>query len=122
MATPTPMRELVGLNRTAIRRAPGSTVLSSWGRFPTVSSWSLENPVTFPPGRARLATRPIPTGSLTNMKTIGIVELAFLAASAGRVPLFAMIRSTLRPTRSAANAGEQGEGFFCDHNISLLTN
>jgi hypothetical protein len=29
-------------------------------------------PVTFPPGRARLATKPSQTGSLIPMKTIGI--------------------------------------------------
>ena len=35
-----------------------------------------------PPGRARLATRPSSTGSPPTMKTIGIVEVAFFAASA----------------------------------------
>ena len=39
-------------------------------------------PVRLPPGRARLATRPAATGSLPTMKTIGIVEVAFFAASA----------------------------------------
>jgi hypothetical protein len=37
------------------------------------------NPVTLPPGRARLATRPRSTGSLPPMKTIGIVEVAMKA-------------------------------------------
>jgi len=55
--------------------------------------------------RARLVTSPWPTGSLT-LKTIGIVEVALFAASApGVVPV--TITSTLRLTRSAANAGSR---------------
>ena len=42
-------------------------------------------PVALPPGRARLATRPSWTGSSPTPKTIGIVAVAALAASAGRV-------------------------------------
>ena len=41
-------------------------------------------PVTLPPGRLRLATRPSLTGSLPVAKTIGIVVVAALAASAVR--------------------------------------
>jgi hypothetical protein len=40
----------------------------------------LESPVAFPPGRARLITSPLATGSLTIEKTIGIVSVAFRAA------------------------------------------
>jgi len=41
------------------------------------------------------------------VKTIGIVEVAFLAASAeGKAP-GAKIKSTWRPTRSAASAGSR---------------
>ena len=39
------------------------------------------------------------------VKTIGMVEVAFFAANAEAVPPLVMIKSTLRPTRSAANAG-----------------
>ena len=60
--------------------------------------------MTFPPGRARLATSPLPTGSPTLTMTIGIVPVACLAATtfcaAG-----ATMTSTLRRTRSAASAG-----------------
>jgi hypothetical protein len=35
-------------------------------------------PVTFPPGRARLATSPSPTGSAKTVKRIGIVAVACL--------------------------------------------
>ena len=43
----------------------------------------LENPVTLPPGRARLAIKPAPTGSPTFVITMGIVAVALLAANAG---------------------------------------
>ena len=43
----------------------------------------LENPVTLPPGRARLATKPAPTGSAAFAITMGMVVVAFLAANAG---------------------------------------
>ena len=39
-------------------------------------------PVTLPPGRLRLATRPASTGSSPMLKTIGMVVVAALAASA----------------------------------------
>jgi hypothetical protein len=67
----------------------------------------LLTPVRLPLGRAKLATRPDTTGSLATTKTIGIVEVAFFAASAETVPPPVAIRSTLRPTRSAANAGSR---------------
>ena len=42
-------------------------------------------PVTLPPGRARLATSPAPSGSPATAKTIGMVEVACLAARVGGV-------------------------------------
>ena len=39
--------------------------------------------------------------------TVGIVEVAFFAANAEGVPPLVAIKSTLRPTRSAANAGSR---------------
>jgi len=62
-------------------------------------------PVTFAPGRARLATRPKPTGSGAAEKTIGSVAVASFAARAEGVPPAAKIRVTPRPTSSAASAG-----------------
>ena len=41
--------------------------------------------MTLPPGRARLATRPVPTGSPAAAKTIGMAEVACLAARVGGV-------------------------------------
>ena len=42
--------------------------------------------MTLPPGRARLATKPAPTGSPAFAITMGMVVVALLAANAGRVP------------------------------------
>ena len=44
------------------------------------SSFKLERPVVLPPGRARLATRPLPTGSLMWSMTIGTAVVARCAA------------------------------------------
>src|SRR5262245_18006764 len=60
--------------------------------------------VTLPPGRLRLATRPNLTGSLPITKTIGIVVLVALTASAGAVAT-AAIAATRRSTRSDASTG-----------------
>ena len=44
-------------------------------------------PVTLPPGRARLSTRPASTGSIpAPIITMGIVLVAFLAAWIARAP------------------------------------
>ena len=42
--------------------------------------------MTLPPGRARLATRPAPTGSPAFVITMGMVVVAFFAANAGGIP------------------------------------
>ena len=55
-------------------------------------------PVRLPPGRARLATRPSATESPSVRKTIGIVEVALIAASAEETFPVA-IKLTLRPTK-----------------------
>lgn len=47
-------------------------------------------PVTFPPGRARLATMPSRTGSWLIAITMGIVPVAFLAATAAEEPRVTM--------------------------------
>src|SRR5262249_52986439 len=52
----------------------------------TIAASTLMNPVTLPPGRARLATKPSPTGSPTSANTIGIVRVCrYTAAVAGVV-------------------------------------
>src|SRR5262245_60009202 len=61
-------------------------------------------PVRLLIGRLRLGTRPAPTGSLPVMKTIGIVWVAALAASAATRYAEAMT-FTRRLIKSAAKAG-----------------
>ena len=58
--------------------------------FCTSSVARLFTPVALPPGRARLATSPSATGSAAVEKTIGIVVVAALAASADCVPAAAI--------------------------------
>ena len=60
----------------------------------------------FPPGRARLVTNPEPTGSESCAMTMGIVEVASLAARVAVGPPVT-ITSTLRRTSSAASAGRR---------------
>jgi len=43
------------------------------------------SPVMFTPGRAKLATSPVPTASALNAITMGIAVVAFLAACAAGV-------------------------------------
>src|SRR5262245_47547761 len=62
-------------------------------------------PVAFPPGRLRLATRLNFTGFLPTINTIGIVEVAAFAASAGGSPPTVTITPTWRRTRSVARSG-----------------
>jgi len=58
--------------------------LRSWSCFPTVSSEKKVDPVTFPPGLARLVTRPTPTGSATPTNTTGTVVVHFPGRQGGR--------------------------------------
>ena len=59
----------------------------------------IENPVTFPPGCAKLSINPDPTGSRTKAMTIGIVEVARLAAS---------VPNRGHVSRSSRRSGGQG--------------
>src|SRR5258708_2411850 len=58
-------------------------------------------PVALPPDRAKLATRPVLTGSVSTLKTngIGIVAVASLAAAATRLLLSVTMTATRRWTR-----------------------
>jgi hypothetical protein len=79
-------------------------------RFPPSSRLRFDNPVMFPPGRARLATNPFPMGSGSCAMTMGIVEVACFAARVDVAP-GVTITSTLRRTRSAASARYSMEMF-----------
>src|SRR5262245_6057263 len=70
------------------------------------STIKLLTPVTLPPGRFKLATRPNLIGSSPVVNTIGTVEVAVLAARAAGLVVAAMT-VTLRWIRSAASAGSR---------------
>jgi len=57
----------------ATREIPGTISLRSCRRFPLNSSLRRLTPVMLPPGRARLVTIPVPSGSDAGAITIGIV-------------------------------------------------
>ena len=59
------------------------------------------NAAMLPPGRAKLATKPVPTGSDTAANTIGMTAVACFAARVGGVASVTMT-STLSRTNSAA--------------------
>src|SRR5207253_2187564 len=72
-------------SRRATRARPGTASLRSSSRFPMSSGFMTLSPVRFPPGRARLATNPAPTGSALDAMTMGMVLVACLAARAAAV-------------------------------------
>src|SRR5436309_337471 len=64
--------------KMATRLSLGVISFSSSKSFPPNSPPTFVSPVTFPPGRARLATSPVATGSVLLVMTMGIVVVAFL--------------------------------------------
>ena len=102
-----------GDRRSPTRASLGTASLSISSLLVFSSVAKLESPVTLPPGRARLATKPAPTGSPAFAITMGMVVVALLAANAGAVPV-TTIRSTLRRTKSAASSGWRSD--FCSAN------
>jgi hypothetical protein len=67
-------------------------------------------PVTLPPGRLKLATRPACTGSVPMLKTIGISVVAAFAARAAATVSSTTISATRCRIRSSAAAGRQSVG------------
>jgi NAD(P)-dependent dehydrogenase (short-subunit alcohol dehydrogenase family) len=90
------------IDRTAARFGSLDTKYS----FGPTSTANTLTPVRLPPGRFRLATSPICTGSLIVVKTIGIVAVAAFAACAAGV-VNAAIAATPCWVRSAARAGSR---------------
>ena len=95
----------VRVHSTAIVVALGTSWRSSSSRFAPNTLAKKTTPVTLPPGRLRLATRPSLTGSPPVAKTIGTVVVAALAASAAGV--FPTITATGRRIKSATRAGSR---------------
>src|SRR5262245_38073996 len=67
-----------GSRNTATRVTLGATCLSSSSHLVPIENSYMVKPVALPPGRDRLSTRPLPTASGTNTKTIGTTELIAL--------------------------------------------
>ena len=66
---------LVGSRRIAARATLGAICFSSPSHLPLMPYSTVIKPVTLPPGRAKLATKPAPTGSTTFANTIGTVRV-----------------------------------------------
>src|SRR5215470_6770411 len=66
-------------------RVAGSSSCNNCNRFGAIPWFDCVTPVTLPPGRLRLGTRPSCTGSPPSSKTIGMVVVTALAARAGGV-------------------------------------
>ena len=107
-----------GGRRSPTRASLGTASLSISSLLVFSSGAKLESPVTLPPGRARLATKPAPTGSPAFAITMGMVVVALLAANAAGVPE-TTIRSTLRRTKSAASSGRRS-GFCSANRYSMV--
>jgi Uncharacterized protein conserved in bacteria (DUF2213) len=97
---------LLEFHSTAIRDARGTISLRSSTRLLAISEASVLNPVMLPPGRLRLATKPLPTGSAATSMTIGILSVARRAAKIGASPA-AIMMSTGMLASSVANAGNR---------------
>src|SRR5262245_60057481 len=76
-----------GWNNIATRATRGATPLSSSSHLPAIVGSVKMKPVTLPPGRAKLATKPLPIGSATIAKTIGMVRVCCSSTLVGGVVL-----------------------------------
>jgi len=76
-----------GSRSIAARATRGAISFSSSSHFPLIPYSNIVNPVALPPGRARLATKPAPTGSITTTKTIGTVLVACNNGAVVAVPV-----------------------------------
>src|SRR5262249_31214397 len=90
---------------TPNRRSPGTISRKSATRLPATSRFWFERPVTLPPGRARLVTKPLPTVSPDPTKTIGIFDVACIAAAVEGVAVVKMT-STLSRTKLGCEIGK----------------
>ena len=96
-----PIPEASVSRSTATRITRGAISLSSSSHFALIVYSNKEKPVALPPGCAKVATNPEPTGSTTLTKTIGTVRDACSSgATAGVVT--AKMAAGVSATNSAA--------------------
>ena len=97
---------LDGLQRKPARVNLGMISLNSSSRLPRTSAPIEVVPVTLPPGRAKLATKPLRTASLVLTMTMGMTLVALVAADAASLPTTAM-SSTLSRMSSPTSSGKR---------------
>src|SRR5215813_4141567 len=88
----------------AIWLVRGASSLSNSSHLPGIVDSILVNPVTLPPGRGKLATKPLRTGSVTTANTIGMVRVCRSRAAVVGV-LCERMRSGCSATSSSACRG-----------------
>src|ERR1700738_350684 len=71
------------LNKKAARLMRGAISLSSSSHLPAIVGSIMVKPVALAPGRARLSTKPLPTGSATITNTTGMVRVCFSIEAVG---------------------------------------
>jgi hypothetical protein len=98
---------LVGLTRKPIECAAGTSSRSNSRRYAVNADVRMAAPVTLPPGRPRLATKPFLMGSPPATNTIGIVVVADFAVRTRAVPPAAKITSTRRRVKFVASASKR---------------
>ena len=91
-----------GGRRSPTRSSLGTASLSISSLLVFSSTARPESPVTLPPGRDKLVTRPSPTGSAEFAITMGIKVVAPFAANTDGADV-ATMRSTFRRTNSVAD-------------------
>ena len=88
------------------RRTPGKISRKSSSRLPGRSADRFDRPVTLPPGRARLATRPAPTGSPPSRRQLESAKSPALPHKTAAVPPVTTT-STFSRTNSAATSANR---------------
>ena len=81
---------------------PGAICFSSSSHFAAIPYSNRMKPVALPPGRARLSTKPAPTGSATPANTIGMVRVSLSNDARAGVEL-ARMTSGASATNSVAD-------------------
>ena len=90
-----------GIPKDRYSRHARRDLLEQFQPFPAQAVFELIKPVVLPPGRARLSTKPAPTGSATTANTIGTVRVACSNGPTVEVP-GARMTSGASATNSAA--------------------
>ena len=111
---------MAGSRRTAARVTRGAISLSSSSHFPLMRYSKIVKPVALPPGRARLSTKPAPTGSMTTTNTIGTVRVACSSGATVAVPVPATGTSGPSAANSAACL-RMSSALVVAHRVSINT-